>query len=72
MENNIYVPQEGYIYRNKNNFDDFSNWLRIGTGNTIDNYDEVPYAVYEEYLNKKQQELFVEAQFLIEEEINNV
>lgn len=45
----IHVPDEGKIWRNKSDHTDFSSWLRLGTGRSIDEYEQVPLEVYEQY-----------------------
>ena len=49
MEHAYKEPREGCIFRNKSNPDDFSSALYIGEGRTIDEWEEVPIEVFEEY-----------------------
>ena len=54
------IPDEGYIFRHKENTNDFSYMLYLGTGVSLDDYDKVPIAIYEEYL-AEQERLAMEA-----------
>lgn len=49
MEHDYKIPHEGCIFRNKANPDDFSSALYIGEGRTIEEWEEVPISIYEEW-----------------------
>lgn len=49
MEHDYKIPPEGCIFRNKSNPDDFSSALYIGEGRTIDEWEEVPISIYDEW-----------------------
>jgi hypothetical protein len=49
--------EEGMMWRNKFNPDDFSSELYIGTGDSVDNYDKVPVSVFEEYQKEQEEKM---------------
>lgn len=53
-------PSEGYIFRSKANPDDFSSALYIGEGRSIDEWEEVPLAVYEEHQREQATKMMIE------------
>lgn len=49
MEHEHKTPHEGYIFRDKTNPDDFSSELYIGKGRSVDEWEEVPISIYEQW-----------------------
>jgi hypothetical protein len=49
MEHEHKEPHEGYIFRNKTNPDDFSSALYLGKGRSVDEWNEVPISIYEQW-----------------------
>ena len=47
-------PKEGYIFRHKENKDDFARIMWLADGGSIDEYDQVPIEVYEQYKSEQE------------------
>ena len=61
MEREGCIPKEGFIFRRKNNPDEFSSELYLEVGLTVeDYYDEVPIAVFEEFQEEQRAKMFEE------------
>lgn len=61
MEREKSIPKVGFIFRNKENPESFSNELYIEVGlNVKDYYDEVPVSVYEEYQREQEEKMKLE------------
>ena len=61
MEREGCTPKDGYIFRRKDNLDDFSSELYIEVGLAVeDYYDEVPISVYDEYQKEQRAKMFEE------------
>ena len=58
MEENIIrkpkIPEAGYIFRHKENKDDFSRMLYLGDGVSIDDYEEIFEFIYDDYLAEQE------------------
>lgn len=70
MEREGRIPKEGFIFRKKNNPDEFSSELYIEVGLTVeDYYDEVPISVYDAYQEEQRAKMFEEMGMIANENI---
>lgn len=60
MERVAFIPQGGFIFRNKTNPDEFSSELYLGEGRILDEYEQVPLSVYEEYQREQATKMMIE------------